>query len=273
MRLLAILALLFGVTTPGAAETVRMIAFNIERGGFSDAELPTIVDLMDSVGPADVWAFSEASSKDADYLLKHLGPAYYDRVQGTVGSDYLLILYRKSRFTRLVWDEIPLPDIAGRPRKPLWLRLKSRRTGAEFFLIANHLLRGQRDGSDDPRRLQEAQKLNEWAKNRSVAAIALGDFNLDFDVNYTTDEEAARRAQQSKALAAMTQNDVWVWVRPDTLIPTQCDPNHDSVLDFAFVAGAAKNWPRESTILEIGCRDDKKRPDHLPVDLVITIRP
>jgi endonuclease/exonuclease/phosphatase family metal-dependent hydrolase len=272
MRVLAFAVLLLVFGGHASAESLRMIAFNIERGYRSDADLATIVDLMDSVGPADIWALSEGSSADAQYFLKHLGPAYYESVRGSVGSDYLLVLYRKRKFIRLDWGEIPLPGIDGRPRKPLWLHLRTRKAGVEFFVVANHLLRGQLGVSDEPRRSQEAEELKRWVRDGRTA-IALGDFNFDFRLEYTAEDELASRIQRSNAFAVMTENDWWAWVRPDVLVPTQCDPRFDSVLDFAFVAGRAKNWPREITVLNIGCDDDDKRPDHLPIDLRITVRP
>jgi hypothetical protein len=62
--------------------------------------------------------------------------------------------------------------------------------------MPNHFIRGT---GDDPRQLGEARDLNAWAKTHSPA-IALGDFNSDFDVNYTADDEAAGTTQQSQAL-------------------------------------------------------------------------
>ena len=72
----------------------------------------------------------------------------------------------------------------------------------------------------------------------------------------------------------MTNFDVFVWVRPDLLLPTQCHDKFKSVLDFAFVAGAAKQWERVSEILEpqsTYCPDTGAKADHRPILLVIDI--
>jgi hypothetical protein len=57
------------------------------------------------------------------------------------------------------------------------------------------------------------------------------------------------------------------WVRPATLIKTQCS-QFNSVLDFAFVAGAAQDWTASSEILfrePSYCPDTDKTSDHRPV--------
>ena len=45
----------------------------------------------------------------------------------------------------------------------------------------------------------------------------------------------------------------------------------DSILDFSFVAGAAKDWKAECRVLvrEGDFPDDKKTSDHRPVELVL----
>jgi hypothetical protein len=56
------------------------------------------------------------------------------------------------------------------------------------------------------------------------------------------------------------------WVRPPQLIRTHC--SFDSVLDFVFVAGAARRWRASAEILaaeESYCPDDNARSDHRPV--------
>ena len=71
----------------------------------------------------------------------------------------------------------------------------------------------------------------------------------------------------------MTANGVFSWVRPDTLVLTQCSANNsgtcqfNSVLDFVFVSGTAQNWQAESVIIvEPGdFPDDATTPDHRPV--------
>lgn len=266
MRIGLSMACLLVSLSVARAEEVRLVAFNIERGYLPDAELLQIGEIIDQIGPADVWGFEEVSEGDLEVLLARLGDNY-EGLFGTRGSDFLALAYDASRFELLDSGEIFLTQISSGERKPLWAQLRSRETGAEFYVVVNHLIRGH---DDDPRRSDEARDLNAWAMNHSPA-IAIGDFNLDFDVNYTDADRVTVGRQHSAAFDMLVSDDVWVWVRPDVLQPTQCDPQFDSVLDFAFVAGAARNWPRESRIIDTGCDDDALHPDHLPIDLVITV--
>jgi hypothetical protein len=67
---------------------------------------------------------------------------------------------------------------------------------------------------------------------------------------------------------------VFAWVRPAQLIRTQC--SFDSVLDFVFVAGAARQWPASSEILaadESYCPSDQNRSDHRPVLALFELGP
>ena len=83
--------------------------------------------------------------------------------------------------------------------------------------------------------------LREWARAQTVPTIAVGDYNLDYE--FVKHEGNAQ-------LATMMADGIWKWVRPEEWIDTQwsgadVDRWPDSMLDFAFVAGPAKDW--EST--------------------------
>ena len=77
----------------------------------------------------------------------------------------------------------------------------------------------------------------------------------------------------------MTRGDAWEWVVPNPLVDTQWSDNFgkdrfpNSMLDFAFVAGEAKTWnPQCSVIVRPGdFPDDSKTSDHRPVELRLTI--
>ncbi len=260
--LVAMLAVVLGWSA-AFAEEVRLVAFNVERGFGSGAEIPAVLSLMDKAGMADVWAIVEASPGDIDTFLKHLGKAY-EGVEGRTdnGGDVLVILYDRRKFSRVDSDELYIPNLSFGQRQPLWVRLRSKKTGSEFYVVANHLHRGS-----EQKRLTEAQALNGWARTIDAPAIALGDFNLDFNiVGYPQSGPP-----QGSAYPVLLEDDVWAWVRPDVLMPTQCGSGYYSVLDFAFVADEAKQWPRESKIWDIGCKNTPQRPDHLPIDLVIDV--
>lgn len=266
MRSIIVGLLLAAVTTSVQAKDFRLIGFNIERGYKSDAELATVKTIIAGLGYAHVWAFSEVTKGDETQLAVAVGPSFR-AILSDQGDDYLSIVYDAAHFDLVATGHVKVTGRSGFQREPLWAKLRSKDSGTELYVLSNHLTRG--DG-DDPRRTQEAKDLNAWAIEHQPA-IALGDFNLDFDVNYDRNDIANSRRQRSNAFNELVRNDVWAWVRPDKLIPTQCDPNYDSVLDFAFVAGAARNWDRESSIENIGCNDNDQNPDHLPIILTIDV--
>ncbi len=74
----------------------------------------------------------------------------------------------------------------------------------------------------------------------------------------------------------MVANGVFEWVRPDPLVATQCNPNFNSVLDFVFAAGDARNWNGSSEILERQasyCNGDAVGfSDHRPVKAIFELQ-
>src|SRR5262245_9701817 len=65
----------------------------------------------------------------------------------------------------------------------------------------------------------------------------------------------------------MTTDNHWSWVRPATLISSQCNPEFNSVLDFCFVNGAARPLALTSEILQAAgdCGNVAANPDHRPL--------
>ena len=65
----------------------------------------------------------------------------------------------------------------------------------------------------------------------------------------------------------MTADNHWTWVRPATLVRSQCNPNFDSVLDFVFVNTAARPLALTSVILQEAndCGNVAANPDHRPL--------
>jgi endonuclease/exonuclease/phosphatase (EEP) superfamily protein YafD len=87
----------------------------------------------------------------------------------------------------------------------------------------------------------------------------VGDYNFAWDVQQS---ETAHDVGYN----LLTADGVFVLVRPPHLIKTECA--FDSVLDFVFVAGAARRWRASSQILAAQnsyCPDDNTRSDHRPV--------
>lgn len=71
----------------------------------------------------------------------------------------------------------------------------------------------------------------------------------------------------------MVVGGLWEWIKPTTLVTTQCsgDPcAFNSVLDFVFTAGAARDWQATSEIIvrDGDFPDDETTSDHRPVKAV-----
>ena len=130
-----------------------------------------------------------------------------------------------------------------------------------------HLARGDAD-----LRLSQATGLREWAKEQSLPIIAAGDFNFDWD--FPTEKGNA-------AFDAFVEGDVWKWVKPAELIDSNwADRDNDgqddyphSILDFVFVANAARTWQSFSRVVtEAGdFPDDRTTSDHRPVECVFSL--
>ena len=95
---------------------------------------------------------------------------------------------------------------------------------------------------------------------KDTSLIATGDYNFDWSV---TNGEQSHDAGFDK----MTADGNWTWVRPATLIQSQCNPNFNSVLDFVFVNTAARPLALTSVILQEAndCGNAAANPDHRPL--------
>jgi len=99
--------------------------------------------------------------------------------------------------------------------------------------------------------------------------VAAGDFNFDY-------EFATGRG--NPAFDAMLEDSTWEWLKPDPLVDSNwsedrkkggpgIDSYPDSILDFVFVANAAKTWRGTSdVIVRTGdFPDDDRTSDHRPI--------
>jgi endonuclease/exonuclease/phosphatase family metal-dependent hydrolase len=128
--------------------------------------------------------------------------------------------------------------------------------------MVNHLYRSRED-----RRHEQARKLNEWARGQSLPVIAVGDYNFDWEVE-------GGESKHDRGYDLMTLDGLWRWVRPQSLIKTQCSDSFDSVLDFVFVAGPARDWPSGSEILNREtsyCQDTDQSSDHRMIRAVFDV--
>jgi endonuclease/exonuclease/phosphatase family metal-dependent hydrolase len=174
----------------------------------------------------------------------------------------------RANFT--VEDENSSEHGSVRGRSPLIAKLHDLAGGSDFWVIVNHLARGENDLRTD-----QARALRCWAADRKEPVIAAGDFNFDY-------EFAA--AKGNPAFDAMLEEGTWTWVKPDPLVDSNwsedrrrlgpgVDSYPGSILDFVFVANGAKQWMGESDVIVRpgDFPDDDRTSDHRPI--VATFRP
>jgi endonuclease/exonuclease/phosphatase (EEP) superfamily protein YafD len=164
---------------PTHAAELRIVSWNIEGGGFEDAEVATITANMDRLGHADIWGLSEVTAAWVNNLRDAAGSNYHAQL-GTQASDRLLVLVNLNRFEVTGSEEIRNHNPTANRRPPLAVTVRERATGTQLIYVVNHLTRGT---GDDPRRREEAEALREWARQQTLPIIAGGDFNFDWSIH------------------------------------------------------------------------------------------
>lgn len=245
------------------------MAWNVESGGNN----PNIIARqLAEFGDVDVYCLCEVHAKNFDKYANALPNGYVSIGSTTGGGDRLQILFNTNRFEILERKELhehrDFELNNGNHRSPLMVRLRDRKSSIQFIVMTNHLARR----NSDLRRAQ-AIGLREWARDQNVAVINVGDFNLDY--NFLSD-------RGNDALPEMLRDGIWHWVKPDPLIDTNwSDPDGDgrdnypdSMLDFAFVSGPAKDWsPKCDVVVREGdFPDDEETSDHRPIKLTLDLK-
>lgn len=257
-----LLLLLFCLPTLG--QRLVVVGWNLESGESSDTFIANRVKTFQGV---DIWGLSEVLNDTTASIFEAAAEdgenADFRRILSeSGGNDRLAIIYNATRFTlvrqlelhRITYDSDTLPP--GRnQRSPLVVELRENTTGKQLMFMVNHLAR-----ADNNLRHLQAERLNAWVRQQTVPVIAMGDYNFDWEVSGGDNHHDA-------GYDKITANNAWTWVRPATLIKSQCDPNRDSVLDFVFVNAGARTWQGRATILQVpgDCNDDNDKPDHRPV--------
>ena len=253
---------------PADPDALRILAWNVE----SEGNFPAVIasQLSNEFAGYDIYALSEVLPTSFEQYEKAVGSEYISIPSTTGESDSLQFLVNGDRLDIVRVEELNEHDGVrlndGRHRAPLVAHLRDQKSGKDFQITVNHLARGNADFREE-----QASGLREWARDQTIPTIAVGDFN--FDYSFET-------KQGNAGFAAMLRDNVWKWVEPDELIDTNWDgvgsPSvdryPDSMLDFAFVAGPAREWqPRCRVIVLPGdFPDDADTSDHRPIELLLT---
>jgi hypothetical protein len=105
--------------------------------------------------------------------------------------------------------------------------------------------------------------LNEWVQTQAFPVIAVGAYNFDWSVtNGDRNHDAG--------FDGMVAGGHWAWMRPKTLVKSQCNPKNNSILDFVFVSMAARPFALTSEILHEAndCANAAVNPDYRPLKAV-----
>lgn len=236
--------------------TLNVIGYNVESGG---ARISTLREIVGEIDGCDIWGFSEVRSRDWAMQLEQGAEegenADFQTVLGsTGGSDRLAVVFDAERFELVGSDELDEINIENRVRAPLVAHLRERSSGGEFLFMINHLYRSRATA-----RHRQSMLLNSWMNLQSLPVIAVGDYNYDWGVD---DGDV----DHDEGYDFLTAGGTFEWVRPEELIKTQ-DSGFNSVLDFVFAGGDAREWTATSTILvrDGDFPDNHLTSDHRPV--------
>ena len=173
------------------------------------------------------------------------------------------ILFNTKVFEEIRHFDLKEINLLNRYRAPLVVQLKHLKSEREFLVMLNHLARGKAEI-----RQQQAELLVEWARDQTLPVIAIGDYNFDY---------VFATKKGNPALKKMLRDNIWEWVQPEEMIDTNWydelgdgeDDYPGSMLDFAFVANAAKTWKKTCRVIvrEGDFPDDKSTSDHRPFEL------
>ncbi len=253
------------VAAASNSTAIRILAWNVESGG-NDPKI--IAKQILEFGEYDIFALSEVAKKSLS-IYSSLRENWKSIDGKNQSDDHLQIIYDSEKLEVVRW--LPLMkhgDIVldnGRYRSPLLVHFRHRESGQEFQVVHNHLARGK-----EQFRQQQANGLREWARDQTLPTIGIGDFNFDY---------VFATAQGNEAFRLFLQDNIWKWVLPEEMIDTNWyDPEGDgvdnyigSMLDFAFVAGPAKEWNAKCNVIvrESDFPDSQSTSDHRPIELLL----
>lgn len=277
-----------------SAQEFRLLAWNVESNRpnsapvsdatvvakqltelLSNVETKSQIVVLSEVEPKTFLAYRDAVSagikSEVDYVTSASG--------GFQDSDSLMLIVDKSRFA--IDEAVELHRFAGiaanfnvtepggelgtlRARSPLAVRVQDKSTNNHFWVVANHLARGEANLRTD-----QARMLVRWAGALKEPAISAGDHNFDYDF---------KTAQGNPGYQAMLEGDVWQWLKPDPLVDSnwsddrsvkdrRVDRYPDSILDFVWVANEAKSWRGDSDVIVRpgDFPDNESTSDHRPL--------
>lgn len=243
----------------------KIMAWNVELDG--GAKPDVIAGQMQEFKDYDIIALMETRPETFEVIKK--STKHKAAISRSGNNIRLALLWNDERFSIEKFEELDdLNDENMRHRSPWAMLVKERATDQAFYLVTVHLARGR-----EQLRQRQARGIRDWTREKTLPVIAIGDFNFDY---VFADNKG------NKAFDQFLEDGIMKWVRPEEFIDTNWyDPESDgidnypgSMLDFAFVAGPAKDWsPKCRVIVRDGdFPDDKSTSDHRPIELLLSPR-
>lgn len=236
----------------------QILSWNVESDKDTDPRL--ISKQLSEYGNIDFFALSEVDRKQSWKYFQAINTnkqfSYVVSNSGT--SDKQQIIYNKKRFELLELREL-MNMTFGNPhlRGALIGLFQERETKTKFHIMLNHLYR-----SNAGKRHEQSEIIYKWVKQQDLPIIAVGDYNYDWDIERGQDKH-------DKGFDILTKDKLLKWVKPKELVPTHCDKQYNTVLDFVFINEIQKSWRTESKILETSnafCKNEKHGgSDHRPI--------
>lgn len=246
---------------------ITLLSWNVESEG-SDPKV--VATQLSEMNRYDVYGLCEVLPEALEVFADAVGSDYRSIETRSGFNDRLQIIYNAKKFRLLRQMELREINFENRYRSPLVAHLQHRETGQEIMVMNNHLARGRAEV-----RTKQAGQLVEWARNQNIPIVAIGDYNFDY---------VFKTRKGNDGFTAMLRDNIWQWVEPVELIDTNWfdnpkrpdgrDDYEGSMLDFAFVAGAATKWKNECRVIVRpgDFPDDETTSDHRPFELRISNR-
>lgn len=248
------------------ASSLTVATYNVESPRLCDPTAPrdetlpaVVAEHIRELAEPALWGLSEVPDRETAEIYREAAEfpgSDFELIFGTQGtcSDKLAILYNRNRL-ELVEPSRELIAEVGGDRAPLVAQFRSIPDGAEFFAVANHFARGNRNS-----RNRQATNLRNWIEQQNLPVITLGDFNMDYSVDLSLNRPPSCEGSLelgNEAFEIFTESDNIRWIQPQCLANGTCPiegtgcflPCFNSILDFVFVGGnAASDWTGTSEI-------------------------
>ena len=262
---------------PRVVTRISILFWNVESGGNKPDIVATKIAKLINSRKYDIVVLSEVENTEI-YPEKIREKSWWkycscDFYVGKTGKradqadDHLMFIWRSDRLQKISSKEHSWPKTSSGYCASLVLKFRESKTKDEITLINNHFA-----GSDANIGQRQAARLRDFARGKSDGIVCIGNFNFE----YRFDQKRGK-----KTMDKFMKDGIWNWVKPEKWVDTNwADRNKDgkddspgSLVDFAFVAGAAKDWLTTCRVLtwDGDFPDDETTSDHRPIELVLML--